>query len=77
MTWNAKGATTEIRTARSRDGGRTFVDERSLQAKGALGDRGWQASAADARGALHAIWLDHRAMAASKAGRSFGTQGRT
>ena len=68
VTWNAKGATTEIRTARSRDGGRTFVGERSLQAKGALGDRGWQASAADARGALHAIWLDHRAMAASKAG---------
>ena len=67
MTWNAKGVTTEIKTARSRDGGRTFVDERSLQAKGALGDRGWQASAVDARGALHTIWLDHRAMAASKA----------
>ena len=67
VTWNAKGATTEIKAARSRDGGRTFVDERSLQAKGALGDRGWQASAADARGALHTIWLDHRAMAASKA----------
>src|SRR5688572_14222456 len=30
VTWNAKGATTEIRTARSRDGGRTFVDARSL-----------------------------------------------
>lgn len=67
VTWNAKGVTTEIKAARSRDGGRTFVDERSLQAKGAPGDRGWQASAADSRGALHTVWLDHRAMAASTA----------
>ena len=67
VTWNAKGVTTGIKTARSRDGGRTFIDERSLQAKGAAGDRGWQASAIDARGALHTIWLDHRAMAAAKA----------
>ena len=67
VTWNAKGVTTEIKTARSRDGGRTFVDERSLQAGSAPGDRGWQASAADSRGALHTVWLDHRAMAASKA----------
>ena len=66
VTWNAKGVTTAIKSARSRDGGRTFVDERSLQAKGALGDRGWQASAADSRGVLHTIWLDHRAMAAAK-----------
>ena len=68
VTWNAKGAATEIRTARSRDGGRTFAGERSLQARGALGDRGWQASVVDSRGALHAIWLDHRAMATSKDG---------
>jgi hypothetical protein len=67
VTWNAKGAATEIKTARSLDGGRTFVQEKALQAKGAPGDRGWQASAADARGALHTVWLDHRAMAASKA----------
>ena len=67
VTWNAKGAATEIKTARSLDGGRTFVQEKALQAKDAPGDRGWQASAADARGALHTVWLDHRAMAASKA----------
>ncbi|HUQ88651.1 MAG TPA: sialidase family protein [Vicinamibacterales bacterium] len=64
VTWNAKDGTTQIRTARSRDGGRTFVDEMNLQTKGAIGDRGWQASTLDARGALHTIWLDHRAMAA-------------
>jgi hypothetical protein len=67
MTWNAKGATTEIKTSRSRDGGRTFVDEKSLQARNAPGDRGWPASAADSRGVVHTIWLDHRAMAAGKA----------
>ena len=67
VTWNAKDDTTQIRTARSRNGGRTFVDEMNLQTRGAIGDRGWQASALDARGALHTIWLDHRAMAADKA----------
>ena len=67
VTWNAKDETTQIRTARSRDGGRTFVDEMNLQTKGAIGDRGWQASTIDSRGTLHTIWLDHRAMAASKA----------
>jgi hypothetical protein len=66
VTWNAKEGTTQIRTARSRDGGRTFAEEVNLQANGALGDRGWQASTLDARGRLHTIWLDHRAMAAAK-----------
>jgi len=66
VTWNAKDGTTQIRTARSRDGGRTFVDEINLQTKGAIGDRGWQASTLDRRSTLHTIWLDHRAMAAAK-----------
>ena len=68
VTWNAKEAATAIKTARSRDGGRTFVEEKPLQKAGAIGDRGWQASTLDSRGTLHAIWLDHREMAASKAG---------
>ena len=68
VTWNAKEDTTQIRTARSRDGGRTFSDEMNLQTRGALGDRGWQASALDSRGTLHTIWLDHRAMAVKTAG---------
>ena len=67
VTWNAKEAATAIKTARSRDGGRTFVEEKNLQKPGAIGDRGWQASTLDARGTLHSIWLDHRAMAAGKA----------
>ena len=70
VTWNARDGTTQIRTARSRDGGRTFADEMNLQTKGAIGDRGWQASALDSRGTLHTIWLDHRAMAAATAGHS-------
>jgi hypothetical protein len=68
VTWNAKEAATTIKTARSRDGGRTFVEEKDLQKAGSIGDRGWQASTLDSRGTLHSIWLDHRAMAASKAG---------
>jgi hypothetical protein len=67
VTWNAKDGGTGIKTARSRDGGRTFVEEKSLQMKGAIGDRGWQASTLDATGKLHTIWLDHRVMAADKA----------
>jgi hypothetical protein len=67
VAWNAKDGATQIKTARSRDGGRTFVEEKSLQAKGAIGDRGWQASTLDAAGTLHTIWLDHRVMAADKA----------
>ncbi len=67
VTWNAKEDATAIKTARSRDGGRTFVEEKALQKAGAIGDRGWQASTLEARGTLHAIWLAHREMAASKA----------
>lgn len=63
VTWNAKDARTHIKTARSLDGGRTFHETRSLQSPDAAGDRGWQAAALDSRGMLHAIWLDHRAMA--------------
>ncbi len=67
VTWNAKEDATAIKTARSRDGGRTFVEETALQKAGAIGDRGWQASTLDTRGTLHAIWLDHREMAAGTA----------
>jgi hypothetical protein len=63
VTWNAKDTRTHIKTARSMDGGRTFRDAATLQSPTAAGDRGWQAAAMDGAGALHAIWLDHRAMA--------------
>jgi hypothetical protein len=66
--WNARGQTTEIKIARSRDGGRTFSSATVLQSSGAPGDRGWHAVAVDASGAAHTIWLDHRALAARKTG---------
>jgi hypothetical protein len=65
VTWNAKDNGTEIKTARSTDGGRTFGPAISLQARGAAGDRGWQAAATDANGNLHVMWLDHRGMTAA------------
>lgn len=57
---------TEIKTARSRDGGRTFDAPIALQSSGAVGDRGWPALALDDRGTAHAVWLDHRGLAAAK-----------
>ncbi len=66
VTWNARDTGTAIRTARSKDGGRTFAAPVTLQAPGAAGDRGWQASAIDDAGTLHTIWLDHRGMAVDK-----------
>jgi hypothetical protein len=66
VTWNAREGGTSIRRARSTDGGKTFGAPVTLQASGAAGDRGWQASAIDGAGGLHTVWLDHREMAASK-----------
>jgi hypothetical protein len=64
--WNARDSGTAVRLARSRDGGRTFAAPATLQPAGAAGDRGWQALAVDMDGAAHAIWLDHREMAAAE-----------
>jgi hypothetical protein len=66
VTWNARDGGTSIRTARSADGGRSFGAPVTLQTSGAAGDRGWQATTIDPQGGVHAIWLDHREMAASK-----------
>jgi len=60
--WTARGDAITIRTARSRDGGRTFDDAVVLQRPNALGDRGWPSLAVDVRGRPHAIWLDHRGL---------------
>ena len=64
--WTARGAATEIKAARSRDGGKTFAPSVALQSRGAAGDRGWPSLALDARGRAHAIWLDHRGLAADR-----------
>jgi hypothetical protein len=63
VVWTARAEATSIRIARSEDAGRTFGPSRELQRRGAAGDRGWPALAADAKGRVHAIWLDHRGMA--------------
>ena len=65
--WTARGAATAIRTARSHDGGRTFEPAVTLQAQAAPGDRGWPSLALDTRGTAHALWLDHRGLASSRA----------
>lgn len=65
--WNARGAATEVKAARSRDGGTTFDAPVVLQSVGAGGDRGWPALTVDRDGVAHAIWLDHRGLAARKA----------
>jgi hypothetical protein len=65
--WTARGTATEIKTARSRDGGKTFGKPVAVQASGAAGDRGWPSLTIDSAGRVHAIWLDHRALAAARA----------
>jgi hypothetical protein len=66
--WTARGEATAVKMARSRDGGRTFAAPVALQSPGAPGDRGWAALAVDRQGTAHAIWLDHRGMAAGRVG---------
>ena len=62
--WVSRESATDIRLARSLDDGRTFGPSRTLQAKGAVGNRGWATLTSDVRGGTHALWLDHRGMAA-------------
>ncbi|MBM3807726.1 MAG: exo-alpha-sialidase [Acidimicrobiia bacterium] len=64
--WNARGTPNAIKITRSTDGGRTFQAPEALQGPGAEGDRGWHALALDAAGQPHAVWLDHRGLAAAK-----------
>ena len=64
--WTARTGTTQIKMARSRDGGRTFTEATALQAADAPGDRGWPALAFDTEGAAHVMWLDHRGLARAK-----------
>ena len=50
-----------IRMARSTDGGRTFLPARITHDPSFSGARGWQALTLDAKGVVHAVWLDGRA----------------
>jgi hypothetical protein len=62
VVWTARGTSTEIKAARSRDGGKTFEPPVTLQNSGAPGMRGWPALTIDPHGTAHSIWLDHRGM---------------
>lgn len=64
VVWGAKETKTEIRLARSVDGGKTFTPSTRISKGDAEGDRGWHAVTLDAKGAPHVVWLDHRALAA-------------
>jgi hypothetical protein len=66
--WTARGTSTALKLARSRDSGRTFEAPLTVQSPGAPGDRGWPALTADAQGTAHVLWLDHRGLAAEPRG---------
>jgi hypothetical protein len=68
--WTSRAGTTEIKSARSRDGGRTFEAPQVLQAAAAPGTRGWPALTLDRNGTAHSIWLDHRGLAAGNTSES-------
>jgi hypothetical protein len=71
--WTARGGSTALKLARSRNGGRTFDAPITMQSQDAPGDRGWPALTADARGTAHVVWLDHRGLAAApRAGEHHG-----
>src|SRR5215207_9638183 len=66
--WTARGTSTALKLARSRDSGRTFEAPLTMQSPGAPGDRGWPALTADAQRTAHVLWLDHRGLAAEPRG---------
>lgn len=62
--WLAKrSAVAVLLSSRSTDGGRSFSSAAIVPGTEATGNRGWQSIAADSRGAVHALWLDHRKLA--------------
>ena len=71
--WTSKGASgTTLLTARSDDGGRSFMPSALVAGTDAPGNRGWQAIATDRTGAVHAMWLDHRELAATDTAKPSG-----
>jgi hypothetical protein len=64
VVWTGKGPQgTQLLTATSRDGGRSFGPTNRVPDTDAPGNRGWENVAADGNGRLHVVWLDHRALA--------------
>ena len=65
VVWTTKGPNgTKLVQARSTDGGRTFSHAAIVPGGDAAGNRGWEALTV-AGGAVDAVWLDHRDMAAA------------
>lgn len=72
--WTAKGPNgTVLLTAQSDDLGKTFSASTLMAGTDTAGNRGWEAIGADPSGRFHAVWLDHRRMAAATAARAPGT----
>jgi hypothetical protein len=64
IVWMAKReARTVLLSARSDDAGRSFSASGVVPGSDAAGNRGWEAIAADGRGGVHVLWLDHRELA--------------
>jgi hypothetical protein len=62
--WTARRpAGTTLLTAHSTDGGATFSPSSPVTEPDVAGNRGWETIGADPKGAVHAVWLDHRRMA--------------
>jgi hypothetical protein len=59
---------TEIRMAKSVDGGKSFEPPTRVTSEGVPGDRGWHATTVDSHGTPHTLWLDHRAIPPRKPG---------
>ena len=75
VVWTAKSAGgTQLLSARSTDGGRTFSASAPVPGSDAAGNRGWESIAADPGGGIHAVWLDHRDAASPGAAGHAGHQ---
>jgi hypothetical protein len=61
IVWTAKGAAgTRLMSARSNDGGQSFLTPTPVPGSDSPGNRGWQSIATTRDGDVAAIWLDHR-----------------
>jgi hypothetical protein len=61
IVWTAKGAQgTRVMSARSNDGGQSFLTPAPVSGSDSPGNRGWQSIATTRDGDVVAIWLDHR-----------------
>jgi hypothetical protein len=58
--WTARRERPQIKSAVSRDGGKTFEPPVSLESPQAAGERGWAALTIDSSAKAHAVWVDHR-----------------